>query len=184
MHATTKTAAVVLPSDTAASHRQSSSSSSPPSAAASAAAAAAGTAPPVFLQLDERSFSHLSLQQHNFLHVYVGRVGNKLMILPLVLHLHQSVQQLPASAVLAPLFTRLPSLIADVNISRVKNVRDKPKLLHTPDLLFAYQFKETHPMYTVMVSSTARSSAGQLQHCTSSLISALLCLLCLPHLRL
>ena len=102
------------------------------------------------------------------------------------------------SVVLGRLFAHLPSLIADVNVAKLKNVRAKPNLLETDkvradtqsaqerkverrqcagfaagdvsltpvalvwlnaplmcQILFTYQFRETHSKYHVMVSQTS-----------------------------
>ena len=117
---------------------------------------------PVFLEWNESSFVHIRLKAHNFLHVFVGRVQRKLMVLPVILHCHssilqpnvsestnqstssavnQSLDQRVAQLVLSRLFGRLPSLIADVNLSRVSTIKSKPSEFHSDCLTFTVQFR-------------------------------------------
>jgi len=80
--------------------------------------------------------------------VSVGRIHGRLMALPVVLDCHSSLLAggggggsgsgsggggvvVSGSAVLGRLFAHLPSLIADVNVAKVKAVKDKPALLET-----------------------------------------------------
>ena len=121
-----------------ASPSSSSSSTVPPPAA-----------PSVFLSLSERSFAHLHLSSHTFLHVYVGRVGPRLMVLPLHLHLHPSLLTASPPSILGRLFHHLPSLIADVHLTKATKL-DRPHLLTTDEVLFSYAFKQTHPAYHVL----------------------------------
>ena len=56
------------------------------------------------------------------------------MALPVVLDCHASLLTggvMSGSVVLGRLFAHLPTLIADVNVAKLKNVRDKPNLLET-----------------------------------------------------
>ena len=65
------------------------------------------------------------------------------MALPVVLECHTSLlvaggadsavggRSVSGSVVLGRLFAHLPSLIADVNVAKLKNVKDKPNLLET-----------------------------------------------------
>ena len=123
--------------------------------------------PPVFLTLSPSSFTSLALTAHNFFHVSVGRINGRLMALPVVLDCHSSllVASTPADAgtgvgtvsgavVLGRLFAHLPTLIADVNVAKLKNVKDRPNLLETDHILFTYQFRETHSNYHIMVRHT------------------------------
>ena len=155
--------------------------------------------PPIFLTLSPSSFAALTLTHHNFFHVYVGRINGRLMALPVVLDCHSSLLVdtgigsgssracVSGSVVLGRLFAHLPSLIADVNVAKLKNVKDKPNLLETDkvrdrthtraatvivvcvrgcsldrvcvcllcQILFTYQFRETHSKYHVMVRAVS-----------------------------
>ena len=143
------------------SHRTSSSSLSTTSRSTSATAPSTSpatsssatlppTAPSIFLSLSSQSFAHLHLSSHNLVHVYVGRVGPKLMVLPLHLHLHPSLLSASAPSILGRLFQHLPSLIADVHLRPSSKQDRPPTLLTTDEVLFSYQFKHTHPSYHVM----------------------------------
>ena len=141
------------------------------------------------------------------------------MALPVVLDCHSSLlvvdnaggATVNGSVVLGRLFAHLPTLIADVNVAKLKNVKDKPNLLETDkvrphaltnaclrewslsqamgrascrltasamcclcrlllcQILFTYQFRETHSKYHVMVSyhSTSRTlDSALLSECT------------------
>jgi hypothetical protein len=85
--------------------------------------------------------------------LYVGRIEQRPIALPICLTIHPSIVHLDnlLSKVIPELVTHLPNLVQDTALQRSqRNARTKPRLWRTSELEFNAQFRSTQPTYQIM----------------------------------